>query len=93
MTSIAADFRGGLRYDLFSEGELIYTSGNFAGSGPGHFAGLVSTIPFDSAVLTDWNRNQVFVDNLHFGPPIPAPGAIGLIVFAAVGPLHGRRRR
>ena len=94
ITSIAAHFPGGLRYQLFSDEDLIYTSSDFAGSGFDHFAGLVSTEAFDVAVLTDWQPppDQVFIRNLYFGPPIPAPGAIALLALHLFAPTRRRRR-
>ncbi|MDY7110198.1 MAG: hypothetical protein SYC29_16325 [Planctomycetota bacterium] len=88
MSSIAADFPGTLRIDLYYEGEFLYQSSYFGGSGVGWFGGLVSTEPFDRAVLSDYDDN-VAIDDLHFGPPIPAPSALMLIG----GALFTARRR
>jgi hypothetical protein len=87
--SIAADFPGLLIIELYYDDELFYTSNVFGVGGYGNFGGLVSTDPFDRAVLRD-PPGQVFLDDLHFGPPIPAPSAlctVGAAFFAA------RRRR
>jgi len=86
MYSIAADFPGLLLIDLYCEDELFYTSNVFGVGGVGNFGGLVS---FDRAVLSD-PPGQVFLDDLHFGPPIPAPSAL-CIVGAAL--LASRRWR
>ena len=86
---IAADFPGNLTIDLYYEDELFYTSNEFGVGGVGNFGGLVSAEPFDRAVLRD-PPGQVFLDDLHFGPPIPAPSAL-CIVCAAL--LAARRRR
>ena len=65
---IAADFPGALRIQLFSEGDLIYTSSNFGSIGVGHFAGLISSELFDEAILIDWvDEDSVALDDLHFG--------------------------
>jgi hypothetical protein len=88
---IAADFPGLLLIDLYYEDELFYSSNVFGVGGVGNFGGLVSTEPFDRAVL--WKEGtfpNVFVDDLHFGPPIPAPSAL-CIVCAAL--LAARQRR
>jgi hypothetical protein len=90
MHSIAADFPGGLMFDLFYEGEFFYRSSYFGGSGVGKFGGLVSTEPFDRALISDYDDN-VAMDDLHFGPPIPAPPAIALL--SAVLLTVRRRRR
>ena len=85
---IAADYPGALQLQLFSEGELIYTSSEFGFSGLGHFAGLVSSEPFDEAVITDWTDDAVFLDDLHYG--VPTPSTLVLFALAALAP---RRRR
>jgi hypothetical protein len=88
MYSIAADFPGYLTIDLYREGELFYTSHELGEAGVGNFGGIISTQPFDRAVLRD-PPGQVALDDLHFGPPIPAPSALMLIG----GALFTARRR
>ncbi len=85
---IAVDFPGIVQFELYSEGQLIYTSSLF-GAGVGLFAGLVSTEPFDMARIADPFDDNVAIDDLHFG--VPAPGAIWLFGLAAL--LPARRRR
>jgi hypothetical protein len=90
MYSIAADFPGNLGFDLYSEGEFFYKSSEFGVGGVGNFGGLVSTQPFDRAVVWEYGTYpNVSLDDLHFGPPIPAPSAL-CIVSAAL--LAARRR-
>ena len=92
MYSIAADFPGFLGFDLYFEGEFFYKSSEFGVGGYGNFGGLVSTEPFDRAVLWEYGQYpSVFVDDLHFGPPIPAPSAL-CIVSAALLAARQRRR-
>jgi hypothetical protein len=86
---IATDFPGGLVIDLYFDGQLFYQSSYFGTSGLGNFGGLVSTEPFDRAVIWDYDEG-VFLDDLHFGPPIPAPSALPFVCAAL---LAGRRRR
>ena len=85
---IAVDYPGGMKFELFSEGRLIYTSSGFGLGGVGNFAGVLSTDLFDGALLYDWVLGSVFVDDLHFG--VPAPGSLVLL---ALGALTQRRRR
>ena len=85
---IAVDFPGLIQFELFSAGELIYTSSEFGIGGVGNFAGLVATELFDLAVMSDPSDTDVFVDDLHFG--VPSPGAIALL---ALGGLFFTRRR
>jgi hypothetical protein len=89
MQSIAIDFPGSAEIDLYSQGQLIYASTDFGGSGLGHFAGLISDLSFDAARIFD-PEGGVFIDDLHFGPPIPGPGALPVI---ATGLLAMSRRK
>jgi hypothetical protein len=91
MYSIAADFPGNLGFDLYFEDEFFYRSSEFGIGGVGNFGGLVSMQPFDRAVLWEYGTYpNVAIDDLHFGPPIPAPPAIALLSAALVA---ARRRR
>jgi len=94
MNHLAMDYPGGMRIKLFSGGELFYTSPIISpGSGVGNFAGIVSTRSFDSVLLYDWLQgSDVYLDNLHFGAPIPAPGVVSLLSLAGLGAFGGRRR-
>jgi hypothetical protein len=91
MTYIAADFPGHIIIDLSFEGIPIYTSTRLGSSGHGFFGGLVSSMPFDEVMIRDRPGSGIFLDDLHFGPPIPAPSALSLLVPAGV--LLSRRRR
>ncbi|MCH8152483.1 MAG: hypothetical protein IH830_08940 [Planctomycetes bacterium] len=85
---IAVDFPGLVQFELFREGELIYTSSEFGVGGVGNFAGLVSSELFDLAVIDDPSDSSVVIDDLHFG--VPSPGALWLLGLSALRP---RRRR
>jgi hypothetical protein len=63
-TAIGIDFPGGLSIELYSGGTLIYASGNFAGSGTGFFAGIITTATFDRAIVDDWVDGSAYVDNV-----------------------------
>ncbi len=84
---IAADFPGRLQIQLFANGELLYMSGIFGVGGVGNFGGLVSSEPFDTAVLMDFPADfQAAIDDLHFGPqPCPfdldSDGVVGITDF------------
>ena len=84
---IGAAFPGGLWYELYREGELVYTSSMFVPTGPGHFFGLVFPEQFDRVVLMEFG--EVAIDDLLFGAPVPAPPVLALI---GVGMLGWRRR-
>jgi uncharacterized protein (TIGR03382 family) len=75
---------------LFDKGKAVYTSPLLGGGGTGHFAAVISDQPFDSALLWDPLTGLV-IDNIYFGPPIPAPGAL-MLLGAAFAMLPRRRR-
>jgi len=88
--SIAADFPGGLIVELYLAGEMFYQSSYFGGTGYGNFGGLLSSLPFDGAVLRD-DDQYVAIDDVHFGPPIPAPSALCIVSAALLAPRRRRR--
>jgi len=88
--AVACEFLGDIDMQLYSNGELIYQSSVFD-TVQSRFGGLISSAPFDKAIIRDPSDSVVVIDDLYFGPPIPAPGALALLGLAAmVGP---RRRR
>jgi MYXO-CTERM domain-containing protein len=89
-SQIAVHFPGAVQFILYGDGELIYESSVFS-DGYSTFAGLVSTEPFNAAVIRDPTLDGVAIDDLHFGPPIPAPGALSLLALGFIG--SARRRR
>jgi len=88
---VAVDFPGGVKFQLFSQGALVYTSTFFQPGGVGNFAGLVSDTGFDEVYLYKRSGfpNNVFIDDLHWGA-VPAPGALSLL---SIAPLRSRRTR
>jgi len=64
--AIAVDFPGALTFELYQKGELVYRSPDY-GTGP-LFVGLVSTHPFDEAILLDPSMGYQFIDDLHVDP-------------------------
>ena len=83
---IGVDFPGFLDIELYYQGKLIHT-GVFGFGGIGNFSGLLSTQPFDAAVLAEVGGSEAEIDDLHFG--VPAPGTLPLL---ALGALWTRRR-
>jgi len=92
MYSIAADFPGFIGFDLYFNGQLFYTSTEFGVGGYGNFGGLVSSEAFDEAVIWQYGSHpNVYLDDLHFGPPIPAPSVFCIVSAALVGVRRRRR--
>jgi len=87
MNWLAADHPGFLQYFLYLDGVLVGET-SLLGGDLGSFSGVISDEPFDMVIILD-PATVPNVDDLHFGPAIPAPAAWVL----AVAPLVGRRRR
>jgi hypothetical protein len=85
---IAADFPGALYFELYSDGELLYSSSLFGGGGVGHFGGLISDESFNEVLIQDWDA-FVILDDLHFGVPTPA----GFVCLALAALIRLRARR
>ncbi|MHC4766195.1 MAG: hypothetical protein ACYTF2_13940 [Planctomycetota bacterium] len=85
---IGVDYPGLLRIELYSAGQLIFTSNDYNG-GVGNFLGLVSSDPFDAAVLIDPLGLETEIDDLHFG--VPAPGSFVILGLGLLMPRRGRK--
>jgi hypothetical protein len=88
---VALDFIGDLYFKLYSHNNLTYTSSVFVPV-PSKFAGLVSTGEFDRIEIIDPSDSTVVIDNLYFGPPIPAPGVLVLPSICVVRPNRRRKQ-
>jgi len=89
---VAVDFPGLVQFTLFRNGSTLYESSFFSDNLTGPFAGLVSDIAFDEVLIVD-PGGGVFIDDLHFGPPIPGPGGIAVLGCGAIVVGLNRRRR
>jgi len=89
MTAVGADFLGHIGIQLYADSQLIFDSDQFTAN-QSRFGGLISTIPFDSAIIRDRSDSVVVIDDLFFGPAIPAPSAALLMTIAAT--IRTRRR-
>jgi hypothetical protein len=89
---IAIDFVGIAQIELYRDGELIETSSIYDDT-VSTFGGLISSEPFDAAVIDDPSASFITIDNLHFGPPIPTPGVLVLVGLGVLGACDRRRRR
>ncbi|HRP63495.1 MAG TPA: hypothetical protein PK400_09405, partial [Phycisphaerales bacterium] len=89
--AIAVDYPGQIRFQLYSNGQLIFTSILFSpGMGQTQaFAGLISDQSFDAVHLYRVNSTYVYIDDLHFG--IPTPGALSVFALTAFGCRRRRR--
>jgi len=91
---IAVDYPGGIKFQLFNKGQLIYTSSSLIPGGLGNFAGLVSDVAFNEVLLykPPGHGTSVAVDDLHWGAAVPGPGVAG-IAFIAAACARRRPRR
>jgi len=76
MQWIAADFPGAKKIQLFDENTLIYESSILGGVGNPHFGGIVSDESFDRVRFFLEDTTVQAIDDLFFGPPIPAPASL-----------------
>jgi hypothetical protein len=91
MSAVACDFLGLIDIWLYAEGELIWESAVFSDDAS-RFGGLVSTVPFDVALIRDPTDGSVNIDDLYFGGAVPGPSALALFAFGTF-PWRGRVRR
>jgi hypothetical protein len=83
ITSFAIDHPGTEGFKLYMGSEFIFDTGLMGGSGTGKFSGIISTLPFDKVVIQD-PIAATLIDDMYFGPPIPAPGTLALLAIAAL---------
>jgi hypothetical protein len=88
--AVAVHYPGWVQFELYSENQLVYTSGVF-GSGFIHFAGIVSDVPIDQIRISEPVFGVTFIDNLYFA--VPAPGGLAVLALAALAPRRRRRRQ
>ncbi len=89
--AIAFDHTDRTQVELYSNDQLIFSSILYSG-GFTPFIGFVSTVPFDRALALDPIGLVVTLDNIYFGPPIPAAPALAALALAALFPTSRRRR-
>ena len=78
--AIGAWFPGKLFAKLYWQGALVYSSQSLETFPQTYaFGGIVSTQPFDEAVLWD-DDGFVVVDDIKFSATVPAPSAVSLVL-------------
>lgn len=85
---VGVHYPGISQIELYSQGELFFTSVELVAGAKSGFTGLVSTQPFDRIRMFD-PFGFVYMDNLYFGG-VPAPGALPLLGALLI---QSRRRR
>lgn len=75
--AVGAFFPGAMTIEVFATqgGSSLHTSADFAGSGGGHFGGVIGDTGFRFVEIRDWVDDSVFIDDLVFGFA-PPKGAI-----------------
>ncbi|HMP36732.1 MAG TPA: hypothetical protein PKC43_04725 [Phycisphaerales bacterium] len=92
MTAIGVHFPTVFRYELDSNGELIALSFHLASMGPGSFAGIISEIPFDRAIIRSTGGASTVIDTRFSGGAIPGPGGVAVLLGGCGLLGRGRRR-
>jgi hypothetical protein len=87
---VSASYTGFLQFTLYDEERVVGSS--FGGFGPIglKFHGIISSVGFSKVVISS-PGGLPFVDDLHFGTPIPAAAPLGLLML--IGAMDTRRSR
>lgn len=88
--AVAVDFPSAVWMKLYAGSQLVGQTGTFVKGFTGSFAGVTSSVAFDRVVFD--NDATIGIDSLYFGPAVPAPSAVGILV-ALVGSRRSRRCR
>ncbi len=67
---IAVDHPGLIGIQLRNDGEVVHNSGIYHVFSFGRFLGLISSEPFDEAIVIDPLGGEAEIDDLYFGPPV-----------------------
>ncbi|HMP38500.1 MAG TPA: hypothetical protein PKC43_13765 [Phycisphaerales bacterium] len=92
MTAIGVHLPSFFQYELSSNGELIALSFHLASMGPGSFAGIISEIPFDRAIIRSTGGASTVIDTRFSGGAIPGPGGVAVLLGGCGLLGRGRRR-
>jgi hypothetical protein len=92
-TAFGVEYIFGVHFQLFSQGSLIFDSGNHYASifSASEFVGVVLDQPFDAIKIDGGNFTTLEADNFYIGHPIPAPPVAVTLLLPAL--VHRRRRR
>jgi hypothetical protein len=91
-TAFGVEYIFGVHFQLFSQGSLIFDSGNHYASifSASEFVGVVLDRPFDAIKIDGGNFTTLEADNFYIGHPIPAPPVAVTLLLPAL--VHRRRR-
>lgn len=81
--SLAMHYPGGVVVQLYLDDVSLGEPLDSPTSGFNNFFGIVSEVGFNRAVIYDPDI-LVAIDNLYFGPPIPAPAGLALLALAGI---------
>ncbi|MFO0875064.1 MAG: hypothetical protein U0575_13980 [Phycisphaerales bacterium] len=86
--AFAAQYLGSVKYSLYLDDTLVYTSSLFSSPAGGAFAGIIASTLFNRVEIFD-PLGPTFVDNIYFNA-VPVPATVALLAGSLLG---GRRRR
>ncbi len=89
LNAVAFDFHGSILVEFYRHGQLIHASAMYSAAFT-PFVGFFVSDAFDAAIVYDGDDEVVAIDNLYFGPAVPAPATIALLAIAG---LTSRRRQ
>jgi len=92
ITYFGANIEITVEYKIYSGNTLLHESQWFGVPSEEEFGGIVSDIPFDRIHVRDPFDSVAVFDDMHFGPPIPAPGALAPIAMLFCASTKRRRR-
>jgi len=93
ITYFGADIIGTVEYELYSGDTLLHESQWFGNPSSEDFGGIISDVPFDRIHVRDPGDSLAIFWDMHFGPPIPAPGALAPFALLFCASPKRRRRR
>jgi len=93
ITYFGADIIGIVQYELYLGDTFVAESQPFGVPLDEHFGGIVSDVPFDRVHVSDPNDSLAIFWDMHFGPPIPAPGALAPLMALLLSRRSRRRLR
>jgi hypothetical protein len=89
----ALEVPGHWNIQFFANGAPIFESDLYVGEFT-PFVGFLSTVQFDTAIALDPTGLVLNIDNVYFGPVVPSPTALPLLILSGVfGFARSRERR
>jgi len=89
---IAADILGKVTIEIYYDDVLLHTAHSLGHGGSDQFGGVISDQAFNHVRVYNPVGFILGVDDLHFGPPIPAPASLAPLAMLLCARSRRRRR-